>query len=173
MSILKFSEVKKRFLLIALAGSVVFLYLLYFDSRWCSHEYTGKCLIYKKTFTATLIFPLLLLYSLLGFFFKNEIFSHWVRFLSWYIPLGILCILYAPLQSGRFWMIDSYDIAATVMFISFFASIFVIVQKIIRLRAQENRPVLALMIFQLLFPVAIFFLWLAATIISSFNFSIM
>ena len=92
---------KKNVLLIGFIGSFLLISLgvivsteACYHNKWCFRFFDN---LFVRTFAVSLLsfLPLLLL-SLITYKLRDEIFTAWIRFAKWWIPLTILATIIAP-----------------------------------------------------------------------------
>ena len=129
------SKSKKIVLSVNLGLSLILLLIIImqetfcYDTPWCRRQWSligsvGEILLF--------IAPLLLLFSLITFWMKEEVFQRWFRFAVWYIPLFVFGVIFYPDGGGM--MAGSFD--ALILFL--LLSIFVITSIIKIIRAHKN-----------------------------------
>ena len=116
---------KKIFLLIT--SGVISISILIFsyigNYRLCGGEQWGGCVdILADIETILLPFLPLLLFSLITYRMKEEIFQAWFRFVRIYIPIAVLLIALAPSYTHN-WMFPYDKGMAAVIFSIIFSSI--------------------------------------------------
>ena len=124
---------------IVLSVSVIFFLILLliglsqetfcYDVSWCRKYWTEIGLIGE---TLLLIAPILIFFSLITFWMKEEVFQRWFKFAVWYIPLLTLGIIFYPTGGGM--MAGSFDSLVLTIFLSIFVIISIV--KIIRARKE-------------------------------------
>jgi hypothetical protein len=73
--------------------------------------------IYTQLAIFGFLFPLILIFSLITYFLKDEIFKPWLKFTYIWLPLSIIFTLITPGGSGSFF-VSLWDKEMTVIFMS-------------------------------------------------------
>ena len=96
---------KKNILWISVVGSLLFLSLIFLlESHTCSREWMW-CREYiwnssNLILRLLLVTPPLLLFSLLTYRMRDEVFNAWISFAKWFVPVIILITLIIQSGSG-------------------------------------------------------------------------
>jgi len=104
---------KKNILLIS-SVYIVFLIAVFlfggkcYDNQWCHVNLND---ILNSTATLFLPFLPLFLFSLITYKMRDEVFTTWVNFAKWWVPLTVFLTLIAPSSDGSFFPVDKGRIA--------------------------------------------------------------
>ena len=93
--------------------------------------FSTKMYEYKDIFLTLFIFPITLLFSLITYKMREEVFRAWVRFATWWIPLQIVLTLLTPESSGGLFisLVDKQLVAILLSFLFVLISLVLIVWK--------------------------------------------
>jgi hypothetical protein len=118
----------------------LFLVVLGFDScyenKTCSHlqDVFGG----NDWLIITIIAPVVLVFSLITFWMKDEVFKKWFKFTSWYIPILAGIFLFFAVQENSSWGASgSITKGINLLIELFFSAIFVIVSMVKIVRAYK------------------------------------
>lgn len=94
---------KKHVLIIGIVGTLLFSFLIFLGTNTCYANATCKAWrnMLSDSFIVTLFFPCVLIFSLITYKMRNEVFRAWLRFSYWWIPLSFILILSASNESGN------------------------------------------------------------------------
>lgn len=94
--------IKKNMLFLSSVGSLLLLGLIYLPvGDYCySHNWCQKILDLRGFIGPSLaIFPIILLFSLITYKMRDEVFNSWKKFSIWYVPIFILLAFIMANQS--------------------------------------------------------------------------
>lgn len=131
---------KKKVLLIGLLGTTIFFSpYLYNQTFGCYGSSSFFCSsLYEIVAIITILFPFLMLFSIITYKMKNEIFDAWRNFSTWFIPLSAFIILIAPEDHTSFIAPSTKTMAmGTFLFLYFFISLAIIARKSYQLRGKK------------------------------------
>jgi hypothetical protein len=122
-------------------GTLVLLLLGYFQTSGLC-DYDGWCGNFWNIINLLgmflLLFPPILIFSLITWRFDEKIFDSWIHFSSWWIPLSIFFVLIAPDNQGD-WMFphDKERISLLMAALFVIISVLVITYQTYKLRAKK------------------------------------
>lgn len=131
---------KKKVFWTSLVGGFIFIFLLSFVLNDSCGLYKDLCRsFYDNTANFLFLFPIILIFSLITYFLREEVFQAWMHFAKWWIPLSIFFVLIMPDGQGGGYMpslIDKQTIAFLMSSIFILVSIIKIISKSIELRKK-------------------------------------
>jgi hypothetical protein len=83
---------KKRLLIISLFLTLIFFFLVFLGTRFCYRDDLCKVLrenILNDSLNFTIIFPILLLVSVITYFSPPPVFASWKKFAIWAVPVVV------------------------------------------------------------------------------------
>ncbi len=90
---------KKNVFFIALVGTIFVCSQFIFDAETCTSNWLCNKLgdtLNQDNATIILSMPIVLLFSLITYRMRDEIFHAWISFAKWWVPLSSIAIIIAP-----------------------------------------------------------------------------
>ncbi len=111
-------------IILAVMGIVMSMNSCY-QNRLCHNFFVSS---YTRTFIFCLFLPLpLFLLSLITYKMKDEVFTAWIKFVIWFVPLSMIAILLTPVDDGGSWSIPLKGPVALLTTVLFFTISLIII----------------------------------------------